>query len=105
MERIRAGFEIEGTSQGVAVAGMPVQLAQWDGIKQIRISVQLKTDFVSTMEGNKLYMGLFTKAQWDGFAQTNTEAAPFLFGGEFYHHVDDSVMLQELFAEPGERCV
>lgn len=103
MERIRAGFEIEGTSQGVAVAGMPVQLAQWDGIKQIRISVQLKTDFVSTMEGNKLYMGLFTKAQWDGFAQTNTEAAPFLFGGEFYHHVDDSVMLQELFAEPGEQ--
>ena len=49
-------------------------------------------------EEENMYFALFTDEQWKKFSETEEQAQEFAFGGDFHNHINDSVLIQELFS-------
>lgn len=48
-------------------------------------------------EEENMRFALFTTGQWNDFSESEEESQEFAFGGDFHNHINDSVLIQDLF--------
>lgn len=49
-------------------------------------------------EEENMRFALFTTKQWDAFSKSEETPHEFFFGGDFHNHINDSVLIQDLFS-------
>ena len=46
-----------------------------------------------------MHFAVFTVEQWNNFSDNEEASQEFAFGGDFHNHINDSILIQDLFSE------